>query len=75
MSGILDFLGGLFSDSDDTVIEDDDVPRFADTPKKFGTDGATISPEPLTNVRGERALKDDERVGNQHKQTNKRLDN
>ena len=78
--GILDFLGSLFDDdgeiiSDATIIEDSTIPRHADTPTKWGTDGATISPEPLTDVRGNRALKDNETVGDRHKQTNKRLDN
>jgi len=74
--GILDFLGSLFDDdadetiSDDTIVEDSTIPRHADTPTKWGTDGATISPEPLTDVRGNRALEDheagDKKTGNRH---------
>ena len=33
--GILNFLGGLFNDPDDTIVDDDStIQRHADTPKK-----------------------------------------
>lgn len=78
--GILDFLGSLFDDldeeiSDDTIIDDDTIPRHADTPTKWGTDGASKSREPLIDQRGNRALRDDETSGEQHGKTNKRLNN